>query len=286
MRLLALSDLHIGYAANREAVEKLAACPEDWLILGGDIGETPDQLRWVLETLRGRFAKLMWVPGNHELYTLKTDPCALKGVARYEHLVDLCQQLNVLTPEDPYPLWPGQGPPTRLAPLFIGYDYSFCPNAMTPDQAKAWAYEHGIRSTDEVVLGTAPHPNAQLWCHARVQSTERRLAEVDGSESMVLINHYPLRYDLVRLYRIERFSPWCGTKLTSTWHTRFRARAVVSGHLHMRATDWRDGVRFEEVSLGYPRHWNQQKGLDAYVREILPGPVDSPSLNAGPIWHR
>jgi hypothetical protein len=46
----------------------------------------------------------------------------------------------------------------------------------------------------------------------------------------------------------------------------------VSGHLHIRSTAYRDGVRFEEVSLGYPRQWREGGGVDAYLREILPGP--------------
>jgi hypothetical protein len=79
----------------------------------------------------------------------------------------------------------------------------------------------------------------------------------------------------VRLPRIPRFSIWCGTKRTEDWHTRFRAEVVVSGHLHMPATLWRDGVRFEEVSLGYPMQW-KHRGLVKSLREVLPGPAVRP----------
>ena len=37
---------------------------------------------------------------------------------------------------------------------------------------------------------------------------------------------------------------------------------------------WRHGVRYDEVSLGYPRDWRQDRGIDWYVREILPGTSD------------
>jgi hypothetical protein len=51
---------------------------------------------------------------------------------------------------------------------------------------------------------------------------------------------------------------------------------VVTGHLHVRRTDWIDGVRFEEVSLGYPRQWEDAKtvgnDINTMLREILPGP--------------
>ena len=30
-----------------------------------------------------------------------------------------------------------------------------------------------------------------------------------------------------------------------------------------------DGVRFDEVSLGYPKQWNQQKTLADYLRLIV-----------------
>ncbi len=52
---------------------------------------------------------------------------------------------------------------------------------------------------------------------------------------------------------------------------RFPVKVVVSGHLHIRGTSWRDGVRFEEVSLGYPRQWRAERGIGTYFREILPG---------------
>ena len=88
----------------------------------------------------------------------------------------------------------------------------------------------------------------------------------------VLVNHFPLRYDLARLPAIPRFTLWCGTRRTEDWHTRFRAIAVISGHLHIPSTRHRDGVRFEEVSVGYPRQWASELGLESKLREILPGP--------------
>ena len=74
------------------------------------------------------------------------------------------------------------------------------------------------------------------------------------------------------LPRIPRFTIWCGTTKTADWHTRYPVDVVVSGHLHMRSTRWRDGVRFEEVSLGYPAQWQQDKGAGGYLRQILPAP--------------
>ena len=49
--------------------------------------------------------------------------------------------------------------------------------------------------------------------------------------------------------------------------------AVVSGHLHRPGTRWRDGVRFEEVSFGYPQERTMRAAPGLRLREVLPGPV-------------
>jgi predicted phosphodiesterase len=277
MKLYALSDLHLGYKINCELLEALPPHLDDWLILAGDVGETEDHLHFALSVLTRRFAQLLWVPGNHELWTLPSNPSGLRGEAKYHRLVSICRNYGVLTPEDPYILWPGEGPPIRLAPLFVLYDYSFRPDDVPADHVIEWAAESGILCADEALLHPDPHPSKPAWCAARCRYTERRLREVASTARLVLINHFPLRQDLVQLERIPRFSPWCGTRRTEDWHIRFPVSVVVYGHLHIRGTHVRDGVRFEEVSFGYPHEWDADKGRQPYLREILPGLDEPPS---------
>lgn len=277
-RLFAVSDLHVGYEANRDAVQALPAHPGDWLICAGDVGETVDQLRWTLGQLAERFERVIWVPGNHELWTHPSCRVRLRGQQRYEHLVEVARSLGVLTPEDPYARFQGHA----ICPLFVGYDYTFAPDSEA--DPVAWAAEEGILAMDERLLHPDPHPDLPTWCAQRLAITEARLAELQ--DPTVLIGHWPFRRDLVRLPRIQRYIVWCGTRATEDWHRRFNARVVVSGHLHMRATDYRDGVRFEEVAVGYPRHWNTDRGLQAYLRTILPSPPPPAEQDQGPRWHR
>ena len=81
MKLWAISDLHLANRGNRAALVALPARPEDWLIVAGDVGETEAHLRLALELLIPRFARLLWVPGNHDLWTLADDPSPLRGEA-------------------------------------------------------------------------------------------------------------------------------------------------------------------------------------------------------------
>jgi predicted phosphodiesterase len=272
MKLLALSDLHVGFDANRRALDSLRDHPDDWLILGGDLGETLEHVDLVLRATVPRFAKVLFVPGNHELWATPADRRPLRGLAKYEALVALCRERGVVTPEDPYPVWPGSGPPCVIAPLFLLYDYSFRPDHVTREEALGWAAEAGPICSDEVVLHCDPYPSREAWCAARCDETERRLSALDPAYRTVLVNHFPLAYELARLPLVPRFTLWCGTKRTEDWHIRFRAIAVVSGHLHIPSTRFRDGIRFEEVSVGYPSQWRHQQGLESKLREILPGP--------------
>lgn len=284
MKLIALSDLHLNHERNRDAVASIPPHPDDWLVLAGDLGEKADHLRWAFQTLGPKWARLIWVPGNHELWTPPSEgEAGLRGVARYQDLVRVCREFGVLTPEDPYEPWP-EDPNLRICPLFLLYDYSFAPDGLDPAGAVAWAAEHRIRAADELYLHPDPHPSRQAWCEHRLQHTAKRLEATPGRK--VLINHWPLRRDLTRIPAVPRYLPWCGTRQTEDWHLRFDAEVVVSGHLHVRATDYRDGVRFEEVSLGYPRHWRTETGATGYLRTILPGPTKPPTPDAGPFWHR
>ncbi|MGF1661244.1 MAG: metallophosphoesterase family protein [Kineosporiaceae bacterium] len=270
-RLLAVSDLHVGYADNRPHVDALRpASPGDWLIVAGDVCETVEDLRRTLGGLRERFATVVWTPGNHELWTHPSDPVTLRGVERYEHLIEAARALGVVTPEDPYPVFTGPGGPVRVAPLMLLYDYSFrAPGTTTTEQSLAVARAAGVYARDEFLLHPDPYAGRSEWCRARVRATEVRLAGCDPDVPLVLVNHWPLLRAPTRILRHQEFAQWCGTELTADWHVRFRTAAAVYGHLHVPRTTVHDGVPFHEVSLGYPREW-RRRGATAYrPRDVL-----------------
>ncbi|MDQ1294432.1 MAG: hypothetical protein QG608_2315 [Actinomycetota bacterium] len=272
--LLAVSDLHLGYEENREVVRSLAPRQDgDWLIIAGDLAEKVEDIEWGLRLAAERFSTVVWVPGNHELWTHPDDPVRLRGEARYRHLVRICRGLGVLTPEDPFPVWEGPDGPLTVAPLFVLYDYSFLsPGTTTKEESLRVAREAGVVCTDEYYLHPDPRPDRETWCRDRVAWTEERLKAVDPTHRTVLVNHFPLVRDPTRVLLHPEFSQWCGTRLTADWHRRFRAAAVIYGHLHIPRVSWHDGVRFEEVSLGYPREWRPRPHRSP-LREVLPGPA-------------
>jgi 3',5'-cyclic AMP phosphodiesterase CpdA len=272
MKLFAVSDLHLGFEANRQMLAQIPAHPEDWLILAGDTGETTEHLDLALRTLAPRFSRLIWVPGNHDLWTVRSDPEGARGRYKYELMVALCRSYGVITPEDAYPVGTFGGQDVRIAPLFLLYDYSFRPANIAESDAIAWARETGVLCADEMLLHPDPYPSKIAWCHARCDETEARLEAGRTALPTVLVNHFPLLESLARLPRIPRFSLWCGTRRSADWHLRFGTKVVVYGHLHIRSTRRIDGIRCEEVSLGYPREWTGRIDPQNCLREILPGP--------------
>jgi predicted phosphodiesterase len=271
--LLAISDLHVEVPENRRFVMSLAPKrAHDWLIVCGDVGETMADIEWALTMLAERYKKVIWAPGNHEVWTCTTDPVQLRGDVRYQHLVRCCRALGISTPEDDYPVWEGPGGPIVVVPLFTLYDYSFGVNiAATKRGSLLRAHEAGVVCADELVLHPDPYASREEWCHDRVKASEERLAVLaDSGLPSVLVDHYPLLAELTQPLLYPEFAQWCGTTITADWHLRFGAQAVIYGHLHIPRSSIHDGVRFEEVSLGYPRQWSWRPSDRLPPRRILP----------------
>ena len=101
-------------------------------------------------------------------------------------------------------------------------------------------------------------------------ATQARLDALDGPT--VLVSHWPLisravggaaapgLRPLVRDHADGRLAPRATT-----------VTAAVYGHLHIPRTTYHDGVRFEEVSVGYPREWRRRGSAPPPPRVILGG---------------
>lgn len=250
--LFAISDLHLNYRENQAIADTLhPETPDDWLAVAGDVAHGMDDIVRFLAQMRGRFAQVLFTPGNHDLWS-RGDGEA-RGNDRYQTLVRHCRSLGVLTPEDPYPLWPDPDGPIAVAPLFLLYDYTLRPDGASKEDALAAAYAAGVVCTDEIRLPAHPYESREAWCADRLAYTRDRLDALPDHTRTVLIAHWPLHPGPVGRLRYPEFAIWCGTRHTADWHRRYRAVAAIHGHLHIPLTEHIDGVRHEEVSLGYPR---------------------------------
>jgi 3',5'-cyclic AMP phosphodiesterase CpdA len=271
--LWAVSDLHVSHTKNRVVLDTITPSTErDWLIVAGDVGDLFADVEWALTRLRSRFEQVIWTPGNHELWTRPDDPVQLRGARRYAALVDMCRAHGVVTPEDDYLVWDADDGPVTIVPIFQLYDYTFrTTSSHSQQEAMQEAYAAGIVCTDEWLLHPDPFPSREAWCANRVANTAHRLDRLAPDVRTVLISHWPLLRQPTGMLRHPQFAQWCGTVRTANWHRRYRAIAAVYGHLHIPRTTEHDGVRFEEVSLGYPHEWGMRNNATGPVRRILSG---------------
>ncbi|RNE49378.1 metallophosphoesterase family protein [Corynebacterium alimapuense] len=241
--LWVVSDLHVTWSANRKRVERLhPADPGDWLIVAGDVAEDIDVVVDTLATLRRRFSRVIFTPGNHELFAKRHD--RFRGRERYRVLVELLRAVGVDTPEDPYPVFGG----VTIAPLFTLYDYSFRDPGHTATQAMNAA--RTARAMLDDTLYIEPFVDVATWCQERVAYSRKRLEQIDGPT--LLVNHWPLVVEPTHALRQPELALWCGATSTRDFATRYQAVAVIHGHLHMPRELIVEGIPHVDVSLGYP----------------------------------
>lgn len=206
-KLYAISDLHLSYKDNREALQAIKPHPSDSIILCGDIGETAEHLSLAFAAYKANFDQVWWCPGNHELYTLPTNKeKGARGEYKYKELLEVARQYGVLTPEDDFVKWEGEGGPAIVAPIFTLYDYSFRPDHVKLEDAVSWAAEENVQATDEALLHPDPYPTRQDWCAALVARTEAKLAETiarNPDVPVIIAGHWPLRQELVSRIEVQ-----------------------------------------------------------------------------------
>lgn len=258
--LWAVSDLHAAVKINGGRIDELVPPdPADWLIVAGDVAERTELVLRILHELQRRYAQVIWVPGNHELFSRSQD--RFQGREKYTELVEGCREMGVITPEDPYPVFAG----VTIVPLFTLYDYSFRPAGTTVEQAIENAKAKQIIMTDEFAI--APFVDIRAWCWDRLAYSIKRLSRVEGPT--ILINHWPLVQEPTLRMRWAEIALWCGTRHTRSWPRRYHAQAVIYGHLHMPSVLTVDGVEHIEVSLGYPREWQAHGDTQPWPYPVL-----------------
>ena len=177
-RLFAISDLHLDHRENRAIAEALQPDgPEDWLAVAGDVAHRQADIIDFLSRMRGRFAKVMFAPGNHDLWQVGASE--RRGQDRYCHLVERCRAIDVLTPEDPYPLWRDACGAIAVAPLFLLYDYTMRPEGSTKAQVLATAR---VVCSDELLLSPEPFPDREFLVRGAPGLHRRPPARVAGRD--------------------------------------------------------------------------------------------------------
>ena len=260
MRIFALSDIHVDYSENMAWIRALSGSDyaRDVLLLAGDACGDIGRIEAALSSLRGKFAQVFFLNGNHELWLLDSEDS--DSLQKFHRIMALCRGLDVKT--EPARIDDGHGG-LWIVPLFSWYDKPddgpaslFLRRAGPPieESLDGWADEHLVRwpgagrASTYFLASNLPH--LERAYDAPVISFSHFLPRADllfppqsggaGQPSL-----WPFRAGF-------NFSLVAGTSALDHQIRRLDARVHVYGHQHRNRSVEIDGVVYVSTAWAIP----------------------------------
>ncbi len=228
--MFATSDVHTDYKENFRWLEELSDTEyrDDVLIVAGDISDRLEIIRKTLLLLRGKFRKLLFTPGNHELWVRGE---TINSLEKFQLILNLCEELDIATgPLRLENLW--------IVPLFSWYDGVFEP------KMNAWGDFHFCKWPED----TAPLSDYFL------RLNDPHLKTYDAP--VITFSHFLPRSDLLPPKEYLKIS-WLGNvSVCAALVSQIRqlnSSVHICGHTHTTFDVVIDGVRYLQNAVKYPK---------------------------------
>jgi Icc-related predicted phosphoesterase len=243
MRVFALSDMHVDYDVNARWVQNLSRSDyrDDLLILAGDISHRSVLLVSCVSALASRFAKVLFVPGNHDLWVVGEAPgktSMQKFVEVMETVRDCGASTETFFRND-----------VAIVPLLGWYDYSF--GEPDDDLMMMWADYRACRWPE----GFGPREVSEHFAGMNTAELHRTITN-DTIAKVISFSHFLPRIDLVPTYvpRKHRFlDPVLGSTRIEAQLRRIDSSIHVYGHSHINRSVRVEGVTYINNAFGYPQ---------------------------------
>lgn len=237
MRVFALSDVHVDYAANAKWIADLSLADyrDDVLILAGDVSDILMVLGWCLRTLTARFSKVLFVPGNHDLWVVRDEG--------HKTSLDKFQEVAAVVHSSGASMQAFRSRGVAIMPLLGWYDYSF--GEPTQELKSMWMDYHACRWP--VGFG-----ERQIAAHFALMNGGH--AGVSG-EKTITFSHFLPRIDVMPSFipREKRLLyPVLGSALLEGQLRALNSSVHIYGHSHVNRSIDIDGVSYINNALGYP----------------------------------
>jgi len=236
MRLFAISDIHVDYDVNEKWVTglSLADHQQDVLIVAGDVSDSRLLLERTLAALARRFRKVLFVPGNHDLWVLRDGP--------EKNSMQKFDEVGAVVEASGASMQPFRERGVSIIPLLGWYDYTF---------------------------GEPSEELRSVWMDYRACRWPRGFAERDVAAYFEALNdkHLPPAADKVVTYshflpRIDvmpHFAsagrvlyPVLGSRHIDRQLRKLGSTLHVYGHSHVNRRVTIDGVTYVNNAFGYP----------------------------------
>ncbi|MCW8876728.1 MAG: metallophosphoesterase [Kangiellaceae bacterium] len=246
MRVFAVSDIHIDYKDNMRWMLGLSSqdFQSDVLILAGDVSDNLELLAQCFEALAKKFLKVLFVPGNHELWVSHElrgkQNDKINSIEKYHQISELATQSGVATQS--YIIGD-----LTLVPLLAWYDYSF---AKPCDKLKSvWMDFRLCAWPDDM--------QAIDVTHFFLEKNRNYLQ--DSNQTVISFSHFLPRIDLMPFYVPQKYRylyPALGSELLEEQIRVLNPDIHVYGHSHLNIQQTIDNILYVNNAFGYPSENN------------------------------
>lgn len=242
MRVFAVSDIHIDYKDNRRWLLDLSSFDyqQDVLILAGDISDDLLLLRQCFDSLQKKFTKVLFVPGNHELW-LKSE--FQNATAGKQNSIQKFLQVNQLANDFGVSTSCYENGELTIVPLLSWYDFSF---AEPCEKLKSvWMDFRFCIWPDNM----QPLDITRYFMAQNVSSLNSR------NQSLISFSHFLPRIDLMPFYIPHHYRylyPALGSQLLEEQIRQLKPNIHVYGHSHLNQQRKIDGIQYINNAFGYP----------------------------------
>jgi len=246
MRIFALSDIHVDYETNARWVANISMSEyqDDILILAGDVTDTLTLLEWCLKTLTTRFKKVLFVPGNHDLWVVRE--------SRDKTSLQKFQDVSAVVEASGASMQSFCERSVSIIPLLGWYDYSF--GEPSEELKSMWMDYRACR-----------------WpAHFDMREVAAYFAALNHdpvvlANKVITFSHFLPRIDVMPRFipkDKQILYPILGSTLLERQLRRFNPSIHVYGHSHVNREVTLDGVTYINNAFGYPQEtWIAAKRL-------------------------
>lgn len=236
MRLWTISDLHVDYGENFRWVIQLSDWDyqDDLLIVAGDITDHPTLFRQALQGLRGKFHDVLFIAGNHDLWT---------GRSGYPTSMDAFQECRRIAQDCGIATGPLAVGTTWIVPLQGWYDYSF--GAPCPELKLAWADFRMCKWPPDL------DPKSVTTYFTDLNTPH---LSIQGKK-IISFSHFLPRIDLIPGFvprKVKALFPVMGTTILEAQIRILRPAIHIYGHSHFNRDINLNGIRYVNNAFGYP----------------------------------
>ena len=253
MRVYAISDIHIDYEANADWVANLSTAEyqHDVLILAGDVTDVRRRLDWCLVTLARRFRKVLFVPGNHDLWVVR-DGRGMGSLQKFDDIAAAVESSGVSMQ-----VFRERG--VSIIPLLAWYDFSF--GEPSEELRSSWMDFRACR-------WPAGYSQSDIAAHFALIN-DRHVAPTNG-DTVITYSHFVPRIDLMPEFIPQKqrmLYPILGSARLERQLRGLNPRIHVYGHTHVNRRVTIDGVSYVNNAFGYPHETSMTAKRLACIHE-------------------